>query len=72
METANKNKKQTKRQLQGVVVSSKMKDTIVVRVSRYVKHPRYGKFIEIRKKFKAHDAGNTKVVDNEVQEDSNV
>ena len=46
--------------LSGTVVSNKMKDTIVVSVERFVKHPKYGKFINRRKKFKAHDAGNTK------------
>lgn len=45
--------------LEGVVVSDKMKDTVVVLVERYVKHPKYQKFINLRKKFKAHDAGNT-------------
>jgi len=52
----------TKKQkvLQGVVVSDKMKDTIVVKVERYVKHPKYGKYIKHQKKFKVHDAGNTK------------
>lgn len=44
--------------LQGVVVSDKMKDTIVVSVERYEKHPKYQKYLKIRKKFKAHDAGN--------------
>jgi small subunit ribosomal protein S17 len=47
------------RTLSGVVVSDKMKDTIVVMVSRYTKHPKYEKFIQTRKKYKAHDAGNT-------------
>jgi len=46
--------------MSGVVTSTKMKDTIVVSVSRFVKHPKYGKYISIDKKFKAHDAGNTK------------
>ena len=50
----------------GVVVSNKMKDTIVVSVERYEKHPKYGKFIKRRKKFKAHDAGNTKSVGDKV------
>lgn len=45
--------------LSGVVVSTKMTDTIVVNVSEYNKHPKYQKFIKINKKFKAHDAGNT-------------
>ena len=53
--------------LSGVVVSDKMKDTIVVEVSRFVKHPKYGKFMNISKKFKAHDAGNTKKIGETVQ-----
>ncbi len=51
-----------KRELQGVVTSDKMKDTIVVKVDRFVKHPKYGKFQKLSKKFKAHDAGNTKKI----------
>lgn len=49
-----------KKTLQGTVVSDKMKDTIVVLIERYEKHPKYEKFIKRKKKFKAHDAGNTK------------
>ena len=63
--TAQKNTKEApraKRQLSGVVVSDKMKDTIVVSVERYVKHPKYQKFILHKKKYKAHDAGNTKKI----------
>ena len=45
--------------LRGVVVSTKMKDTAVVRVDRFVKHPKYEKFIKMKKNYKAHDAGNT-------------
>jgi len=44
-----------------------MKDTIVVSVERYEKHPRYGKFIRKRKKFKVHDAGNTAKIGDKVQ-----
>lgn len=47
-----------KKRLHGVVVSAKMKDTAVVLVSRYVKHPKYGKFQKLQKRFKAHDEGN--------------
>ena len=50
----------SKKQLQGTVTSVKMKDTVVVEVKRFRKHPKYGKFVSISKKFKAHDAGNTK------------
>ncbi len=46
--------------LKGTVVSDKMKDTVVVRVERYIKHPKYGKFMKRQKRYKAHDAGNTK------------
>ncbi|MCM2339033.1 MAG: 30S ribosomal protein S17 [Burkholderiales bacterium] len=45
--------------LSGVVVSDKMDKTIVVSVSRFVKHPKYGKFYKINKKYKAHDEENT-------------
>lgn len=45
--------------LKGTVVSDKMKDTIVVVVTRYTKHPKYGKFMKTRKRYKVHDAGNT-------------
>jgi small subunit ribosomal protein S17 len=55
-----------KKQLQGVVVSNKMKDTVVVEVQRFFKHPKYKKFISRSKKFMAHDAGNTKKVGDEV------
>ena len=44
--------------LKGVVVSDKMDKTIVVSVSRFVKHPLYGKFYKISKKYKAHDEEN--------------
>jgi small subunit ribosomal protein S17 len=44
--------------LSGKIVSAKMKDTIVVLVERFTKHPKYGKFLKRQKKFKVHDAGN--------------
>ena len=53
--------------LSGVVTSNKMKDTIVVEVSRFVKHQKYGKYMNISKKFKAHDAGNTAKIGDTVQ-----
>ncbi|MSR73171.1 30S ribosomal protein S17 [Candidatus Parcubacteria bacterium] len=57
-----KNVQKIKRTLKGVVTSDKMKDTVTVRVERYVKHAKYHKYIHIHKKYKAHDAGNTKKV----------
>ena len=53
--------------LSGTVVSDKMKDTIVVSVERYEKHPKYAKFIKRRKKFKVHDAGNTAKIGDKVR-----
>jgi small subunit ribosomal protein S17 len=53
--------------LSGTVVSTKMKDTIVVSVSRFVKHPKYGKYMNVNKKFKAHDAGNTAKMGDKVE-----
>ena len=42
----------------GKVVSDKMKDTVVVLVGSYKKHPIYGKYLKRQKRFKAHDVGN--------------
>jgi len=65
--TNDKEIKQVNRKtVSGVVVSNKMKDTIVVKVNRFVKHPKYDKYISITKKFKAHDAGNTKAIGDKV------
>lgn len=55
-----------KKEFAGVVVSAKMKDTVVVAVSRYVKHPKYKKYLKRVKRYKAHDAGNTCVVGDKV------
>jgi small subunit ribosomal protein S17 len=53
--------------LSGVVVSDKMKDTCTVLVTRFVKHQKYKKYYKVSKKFKAHDAGNTKKVGDKVE-----
>ncbi|MDQ3075615.1 MAG: 30S ribosomal protein S17 [bacterium] len=44
--------------LKGVVVGDKMNKTVVVSVSRFIKHPKYGKFYKVSKKYKAHDENN--------------
>jgi len=62
-----KTNKKSKKVFRGVVVSDKMKDTVVVLIERYVKHPKYEKFIKSKKKFKAHDAGNTKKIGDKVE-----
>jgi small subunit ribosomal protein S17 len=41
--------------LKGVVVSDKMAKTRVVRVGRFKKARKYGKFVKSSKRFKAHD-----------------
>jgi len=53
--------------LDGVVVSDKMQNTIVVKVQRFVKHPKYQKYVKIAKKFKAHDEGNTAKIGDKVK-----
>ncbi len=52
-------KTQTGKTFEGIVVKSAMKDTATVQVERYVKHPKYKKFMRLSKKFLVHDAGNT-------------
>jgi small subunit ribosomal protein S17 len=47
-----------RRVLTGQVVSDKMDKTVVVEVTRRVKHPKYRKYINRRKSFKAHDEEN--------------
>ena len=42
----------------GIVTSDKMQKTVVVTVSRKVKHPMYGKYVTRKSKFKAHDEKN--------------
>lgn len=39
----------------GVVTSTKMQKTIVVKVTRRVQHPQYKRVVRITKKFYAHD-----------------
>ncbi len=53
--------------LKGTVVSNKMKDTVVVSVERFVMHPRYKKFVKSRKRYQAHDQGNTKQIGDTVE-----
>ncbi|MEJ5303447.1 MAG: 30S ribosomal protein S17 [Bacteroidales bacterium] len=53
METRNARKERI-----GVVVSNKMDKSIVVRVERRLKHPKYGKFVKRSTKFMAHDEKN--------------
>ena len=54
------------RKLKGVVVSDKMKKTVVVAVDRLRKHPKYKKYFKITRKFKAHDENNAYHTGNKV------
>jgi small subunit ribosomal protein S17 len=47
-----------KKTLRGKVTSDKMQETATVLVSRYVKHPKYKKYIKLTKKYHAHNPGN--------------
>jgi len=53
-----------RKQRVGVVISDRMNKTRVVLVERLKVHPKYKKYIKVRKKFYAHDENNeTKVGD---------
>ncbi len=55
------------RVFRGTVVASKMQDTCTVAVERYVKHPKYKKFMRRTKKYLVHDKGNTAAVGTKVE-----
>jgi small subunit ribosomal protein S17 len=57
----------TNKILKGVVTSDKMDKTVVVEVTRYVEHKKYGKRIKKTKKYKAHDETNSKKVGDTVE-----
>jgi small subunit ribosomal protein S17 len=59
--------KKTNKVLKGVVVSDKMDKTVVVLVSRFVEHKKYGKRIKKTKKYKAHDENNSKKIGDVVE-----
>lgn len=63
-ETKSESQKNT---LKGVVVSDKMDKTVIVNVTRFVKHPLYGKFYQVNKKYKAHDEENKYKVGDKVE-----
>ena len=50
----------------GIVLSNKMKKTIVVQIKRKALHPLYGKVIEKAAKFKVHDEKNEAQVGDKV------
>lgn len=52
-------KRASRKTRKGVVVSNKMQKTVVVRVERTLRHPRYDKVITRSKKYYAHDESNS-------------
>ncbi len=47
-----------KKTMIGLVASDKMTKTIVVEVTRRMRHPIYHKYIQSRQRYKAHDENN--------------
>lgn len=47
--------KKKQKVLEGIVVSDKMAKTVVVKVIRKIRHPKYQKLVEKWKKYYAHD-----------------
>lgn len=66
IEATENTKVSKKRELTGKVVSDKMTDTVVVLVERFVKVPKYQKYVTRTKKYKAHNPGNTKKIGDKV------
>ncbi len=56
-----------RRTLVGQVVSDKLDKTVVVRVERLVKDPRYKKYVRHYSKFMAHDESNSCSIGDHVQ-----
>ncbi len=54
-ETQNQENRGARQSKTGVVTSTKMQKTIVVRVTRLVKHRLYTRVMRVNKKFYAHD-----------------
>ena len=55
------------KQLVGLVVSNRMTKTLVVRVTRLVRHPVYQRVTRLSKKFKVHNPGLDAHVGDEVR-----
>lgn len=45
------------RSFRGTVVATKMQGTVTVAVERYVKHPKYKKYVRQTKKYLVHNPG---------------
>lgn len=47
-----------RRKMTGVVVRDKMDKTVVIEVEKFLKHPKYHKYLRTKKRYKAHDEKN--------------
>ncbi len=63
----NDKKEKNGKVLKGEVVAISSQDTIKVAVTRFVKHPKYKKFIKRVKKYLVHDKGNTTEIGDKVK-----
>jgi small subunit ribosomal protein S17 len=51
-------KRSSRKTRKGIVVSNKMQKTVVVRVERTIRHPKYDKVLTRSEKYYAHDESN--------------
>lgn len=56
-----------RKQLIGTVVSNKMNKTVVVKVTRLIRHPAYKRIITRASKFKVHDQENKAKIGDKVR-----
>jgi small subunit ribosomal protein S17 len=47
-----------RRKMTGVVVKDKMDKSVVIEVEKFLKHPKYHKYLKTKKRYKAHDEKN--------------
>ncbi|MFQ5956590.1 MAG: 30S ribosomal protein S17 [Candidatus Brocadiales bacterium] len=60
-------KRGRRKRIIGIVSSDKMNKTIVVRVEKSTKHPRYGKYVKNITVYKTHDEENKAKVGDKVE-----
>jgi small subunit ribosomal protein S17 len=56
-----------RRKMTGRVVSNKMKKTVVVECVNHRRDPLYGKYVKVRRRYKAHDETNQYKIGDEVE-----
>ena len=47
-----------RKKIVGVVVKDRMDKSVVIEVEKFLKHPRYHKYLRTKKRYKAHDEEN--------------